>query len=179
MSGHLNKLSHLLFIVNFCKLNHMNKKSILILDNIRSVYNTGSMFRTSDGVGVSEIFLCGTTPTPIDRFRRKRKDFAKVSLGAEELIPWKYFETTEEAITFAREQGCEILGLEQNENSVPYNSFTTEKNFALVVGEETQGLPQNILELCDTILEIPMRGEKESLNVSVSTGVALYQLLVD
>jgi len=157
----------------------MKKKSILILDNIRSVHNTGSIFRTSDGVGVSEIFLCGTTPTPIDRFGRKRKDFAKVALGAEESVSWKYFETTEAAIAEAKEKGYEILGLEQHENSVPYNSHTPTKNFALVVGEETQGIPKNILDLCDTILEIPMRGEKESLNVSVATGVTLYQLLGD
>jgi 23S rRNA (guanosine2251-2'-O)-methyltransferase len=157
----------------------MKKKSILILDNIRSVYNTGAMFRTCDGVGVSEVFLCGTTPTPIDRFGRKRKDFAKVALGAEESIPWKYFQTTEDAITEAKEQGCEIFALEQDEKSIQYNSIAPTKNFALVVGEETQGLPQNILELSDAVLEIPMRGVKESLNVSVAAGIALYQLLGD
>lgn len=150
---------------------------MVILDNIRSVYNAGSIFRTSDGVGVSEIFLCGTTPAPIDRFGRKRKDFAKVALGAEEIIPWKYFTTTQEAIAEARQQGMGIIALEQNEKSLPYNTQVPEENIALVVGEETQGIQKDILELCDTVLEIPMRGKKESLNVSVATGVVLYEIL--
>lgn len=155
----------------------MKKKLILILDNLRSVYNTASIFRTADGAGVSEIFLCGTTPEPIDRFGRKRKDFAKVSLGAEESVPWKYFETTKDAIQNLKDMSFEIVGLEQDSNSISFDEYISEKNVGLVVGEETQGLSQEILKLCDVVLEIPMRGKKESLNVSVATGVALYQIL--
>lgn len=155
----------------------METKLILILDNLRSVYNTASIFRTADGAGVSEIFLCGTTPEPIDRFGRKRKDFAKVSLGAEESVAWKYFETTTEAIQILQGSSFDIVALEQDKNSIPFDEYVSEKNIALVVGEETQGLQKNILNMCDKILEIPMRGTKESLNVSVATGVVLYQIL--
>lgn len=152
-------------------------KLILILDNLRSVYNTASIFRTADGAGVSDIFLCGTTPEPIDRFGRKRKDFAKVSLGAEESVSWKYFPTTKDAIQSVKDMQYEIVALEQNESSVSFEKYFPKEKIALVVGEETQGINKNILQLCDTILEIPMRGTKESLNVSVATGVALYQIL--
>lgn len=155
----------------------MEKKLILILDNLRSVYNTASIFRTADGAGVSEVFLCGTTPAPIDRFGRKRKDFAKVSLGAEESVAWKYFETTTEAIQTLQGLSFDIVALEQDTNSVPFDEYVSEKNIGLVVGEETQGIDTNILQLCDTVVEIPMRGTKESLNVSVATGVVLYQIL--
>jgi len=154
----------------------MEKKYILILDSLRSVYNTASLFRTADGAGFSEIFLCGTTPCPVDRFGRNRKDFAKVALGAENSVPWKYFETTFKAIEHARKEGFEIVALEQNPFSVLYTKFTPQKNTALVLGEETQGLGQDVLGLCDVVLEIPMRGKKESLNVSSAGTVAMYRL---
>lgn len=172
-----NKLSYLPTLVNSCRLCVMKRKVILILDNLRSVYNTASIFRTADGAGVLEIFLCGTTPEPIDRFGRKRKDFAKVSLGAEESVSWKYFETTTEAIQTLKSSNFDIIALEQDDASVLFDEYVSEKNIALVVGEETQGLQKNILKQCDAIVEIPMRGTKESLNVSVATGVVLYQIL--
>jgi len=155
----------------------MKKKAIVILDNIRSVYNTASIFRTSDGVGVLEIFLCGTTPTPIDRFGRKRKDFAKVALGAEDSISWKYFETTADAIKEAKKNNFHIAALEQDERSIAYTSYQPLEKTALVLGEETKGLQKSDLDLCDVVLEIPMRGNKESLNVSVAAGIMLYQML--
>ncbi len=154
----------------------MEKKYILILDSLRSVHNTASLFRTADGAGFSEIFLCGTTPTPIDRFGRKRKDFAKVALGAEDFLSWKYFETTKDAIEKAKERGFSVVALEQNPNSVLFEDFKSQKNIALVLGEETQGIRQSTIDLCDTILEIPMRGNKESLNVSVAGAILMYYL---
>lgn len=154
----------------------MEKKYILILDSLRSVHNTASLFRTADGAGFSEIFLCGTTPTPIDRFGRKRKDFAKVALGAEDFVSWKYFETTKDAIENAKERGFDVIALEQNPNSVLFEGFKIQKNTALVLGEETQGICQSTIDLCDTILEIPMRGSKESLNVSVAGAILMYYL---
>lgn len=154
----------------------MEKKYILILDSLRSVYNTASLFRTADGAGFSEIFLCGTTPTPIDRFGRKRKDFAKVALGAEDFVSWKYFETTKDAIKKAKEKGFDVVALEQNPNSVLFEDFKSQKNTALVLGEETQGIRQDTINLCDTVLEIPMRGSKESLNVSVAGAILMYYL---
>lgn len=155
----------------------MEKKLILILDNIRSVHNVGSLFRTADGAGVSEIFLCGTTPTPIDRFERKRNDFAKVSLGAEESISWTYFEDTKSAIQNAKGDDYEIVALEQSPRSVSYGAFKSEKNIALILGPEVVGMSEEILSLADSVIEIPMRGQKESLNVSVAGGIAMYEIL--
>lgn len=155
----------------------MKKQIVVILDNIRSTYNVGSMFRTSDAAGVFEIALCGISPHPIDRFGRLRNDIAKVALGAEETISWKGFATTLEAIEFYRRQGFTIAALEQSPESVPYDTFEAPEKIALVLGEETQGLSHELLDASDVILEIPMHGEKESLNVSVAAGVALYQLL--
>ncbi len=157
--------------------NGMKTNLILILDNIRSVHNVGSIFRTADGAGVSKIFLCGTTPSPIDRFGRKRNDFAKVSLGAEESVEWKYFETTQEAVFFAKEKGSEIVSLEQDSRSVSYGEYVPKENVALVLGTEVSGLGEEIKNLSDVIIEIPMRGKKESLNVSVASGVAMYEIL--
>lgn len=154
----------------------MNTKIILILDNIRSVHNAGSIFRTADGFGVSEIFLCGTTPTPFDRFGRERSDFSKVSLGAEKTIPWKFFETTEDAIQEAKEKKFHIVALEQSSRSIPLHTFKTSKSVALILGAEVVGISETILDLCDEVIEIPMSGTKESFNVSVAGGIAMYVL---
>jgi tRNA G18 (ribose-2'-O)-methylase SpoU len=149
---------------------------ILILDNIRSAHNVGSIFRTADAAGVSEVFLCGVTPDPIDRFGRDRSDISKIALGAEKSVTWKHFESTPEAIMFAKDSGLKVIALEQNENSVSYKDAKVDfENSALVLGEETKGLPVEVLEMVDEIVEIPMYGEKESLNVSVAAGVALFE----
>lgn len=154
----------------------MKKKFIIILDNIRSVHNVASLFRTGDGMGVSEICISGTTPTPIDRFGRERSDFKKVSLGAQHTVSWKYFETTKEAIEFCKKEGYEVVALEQDARAKKLDEFSSEKNIALVLGPEVTGMSQEILSLCDSIVEIPMFGKKESLNVSVAGGIAMYEL---
>lgn len=146
----------------------------LILNNLRSVYNVGSIFRTADAVGVEFIYLVGTTPTPTDRFGRKRKDLTKVALGAEDTITWKYFESFIDAVNSIKVEGFEIVGIEQNRNSVLIEKFVIKKNVALVLGEETLGISERDLNECDRIVEIPMFGVKESLNVAVAAGVALY-----
>jgi 23S rRNA (guanosine2251-2'-O)-methyltransferase len=155
----------------------MTKKVILILDNIRSVHNAGSLFRTADGCGVSEIFLCGTTPTPIDRFGRARSDFAKVSLGSEKTISWKFFGETSDAIGDAKKEGYHIILLEQDSQSVSYDTKIPHEKIALVLGPEVSGMSEEIISLADTIIEIPMRGQKESLNVSVAGGIAMYEIM--
>jgi tRNA G18 (ribose-2'-O)-methylase SpoU len=147
-----------------------------ILSDIRSAYNVGAMLRTADGAGVSKVFLCGCTPTPIDRFGRKRADIAKVALGAEESVVWEYYASVEECITSLKKEGVQIVAVEQSPRSIPYNTFKKTSPVAFVFGEETRGIPKSLLDLCDTILEIPMRGKKESLNVSVACGVVLYSL---
>lgn len=148
----------------------------LALNNIRSTHNVGSIFRTSDAVGVENIYLCGVTPTPIDRFGRHRKDIAKVALGAEKTIVWEYCKDIRDLIDIKKKQGFDIFALEQNEKSIDYRQVKVKKNTLIILGEETKGIEKEILDKCDKVLEIPMRGNKESLNVSVATGVLLYSL---
>jgi tRNA G18 (ribose-2'-O)-methylase SpoU len=157
----------------------MNKKPtelVLILHNIRSVHNVGAIFRTADAAGVSKVYLSGYTPTPIDRFNRKRRDFAKSALGAEESVAWeqKDIEMLQDEL-----KACnfEIVALEQDTTSLDYKEYVPKEKFALVLGNEPNGIEKSILEQMDTILEIPMKGEKESLNVSVAAGIAMYRIL--
>jgi 23S rRNA (guanosine2251-2'-O)-methyltransferase len=153
------------------------KNCVLILDNIRSVENTGSIFRTAECLGVSKIFLIGTTPAPIDRFGRKRQDFAKVSLGAEEMVLWEYFKDAKDPILDLKDQSFQIISLELDPNSSNLREFKAEENFALVIGNEVSGVSSEIKGLSDAIVEIPMRGKKESLNASVAAGIALFMLI--
>ncbi len=149
------------------------KKSV-ILDNIRSVHNVGSIFRTADSAGVSKLYLCGTTPTPLDRFGRVRKDVAKVALGAEQTVPWEYMKTTAEAIEKVKSEGARVVAVEQSPNAISYKEFKQATNTAFVFGNETEGISKEVLAMCDTIVEIPMHGTKESLNVSVAVGIILF-----
>ena len=152
-------------------------KKIIVLDNIRSVHNVGSIFRTADAAGIGMIYLCGYTPQPVDRFGRTRADFAKVSLGAEETIEWKYFKNTTEAQKELKENNFTIIAIEQAENSVDYKKVKVLGKTAFVFGNEPNGISKEVLDKCDIIAEIPTRGEKESLNVSVSAGIALFRIL--
>jgi tRNA G18 (ribose-2'-O)-methylase SpoU len=153
------------------------KDCILILDNIRSVANVGSIFRTADCFGVSKIVLVGTTPTPTDRFGRKRKDFVKVSLGAENAVSWEYEKEINLTIKRLKKERFEIVALEQIANAENIKDFKPKDKFALVVGNEVDGVSREALDLSDAVVEISMMGTKESLNVSVATGVALYSLI--
>jgi 23S rRNA (guanosine2251-2'-O)-methyltransferase len=152
---------------------------ILLLHDIRSVINVGALFRTADSVGVSRILLSGTSPAPIDRFGRKRSDFVKAALGAEDSVIWNVVEKIIPTIKNLKKQGYRIIVLEQANNSIDYKKVSLLKNekIVLIPGNEVDGVPKKILDLTDTIIEIPMRGTKESLNVSVATGIALYRLL--
>jgi tRNA G18 (ribose-2'-O)-methylase SpoU len=155
----------------------MPKTCVLILDNLRSVENTGSIFRTAEGLGVKKVVCVGTTPAPLDRFGRKRADFAKVSLGAEEMLEWEYAKEITAPIEELQEQGFAILALEQTGKAKDVKGFKAPEQFALIVGNEVEGVSAEALNACEAVLEIPMRGKKESLNVSVSTGIALFALL--
>ena len=155
----------------------------LILDNIRSTHNVGSIFRTADAAGVSRIYCLGTTPTPIDRFGRKRADIAKVSLGAESSIPWEHIgegKALTQLLKQLKKEGFTIVALEQDEKSVDYRtikSTKTKNKFVIILGNEVGGVSKELIKLSDFIAEIPMKGEKESLNVSVATGVVLFEFL--
>jgi tRNA G18 (ribose-2'-O)-methylase SpoU len=153
------------------------KTGVLILDNIRSVENTASIFRTADGLGAGKIYLIGTTPAPIDRFGRPRPDFAKVSLGAELSVEWEYAKDVGPLIEELKADGFSIIALEQTERSRDLKNSKAPERFALVVGNEVEGVSKEALDQAEQIVEIEMKGKKESLNVSVSAGIALYGLL--
>ncbi len=155
---------------------------IVVLDNIRSAHNVGSIFRTADAFGVEKLFLCGVTPGPLDRFGRNNPKVTKVSLGAEKTMPFEHTSETEQAINNLKTRGFIIVAIEQSSTSQTPEAITKlvkNKQIAIVLGSEVPGLSENVLTLADYIMEIPMRGEKESLNVSVAAGIALYALTVD
>ena len=137
----------------------------------------GSLFRTADSVGIDHIVISGYSPTPLDRFGRKRSDLAKSALGAEESMSWEYCENIFEKIAEYKKNNYTIIGLEQHEKSIDYKKINKTENMVFIIGTETTGMDQNVLDLCDIIAEIPMHGEKESLNVSVATGILLYRIL--
>lgn len=151
--------------------------NILILPNIRSAINVGAIFRTADGSGIDKIYLVGVTPRPTDQFGRIQKDIAKSALGAETWVKWEYKEKLIPLINSLKKQGYEIVALEQSEKSIDYRKYKKSKKMALILGEEVNGIEKKILDKCDNIIEIPMHGKKESLNVSVATGVALFRIL--
>jgi 23S rRNA (guanosine2251-2'-O)-methyltransferase len=153
----------------------MSRKSIyLILDNIRSRENVGSIFRTADAAGVAKIYLCGITPQP------PHSKIAKASLGAENFVPYEYIRNTWRIVTKLKKSGITVIALEQARDSVDVFKLRTMNHepLALVVGNEVNGISSKILKHCDKKVFIPMHGRKESLNVSVATGVALYQLIL-
>jgi len=152
-------------------------ENILILHDIRSVINVGAMFRTADAIGISKIYLTGYTPGPVDRFGRKRKDFAKAALGAEETVLWEQIKNLSIILNKLKKENFLIIGIEQDKNSIDYKKIKRQKKNVFIMGTEVSGLPKNILEKCDVIAEIPMKGKKESLNVSVACGVALFRIL--
>lgn len=150
---------------------------IAVLDNIRSLYNVGSIFRTADAFGVDKICLCGYTPAPTKD--RQKKEIHKTALGAEEFIAWEKHSQTWKLLDDLKKQGFYIIGLEIDKKSVNISKFKPlmkERNIALIVGNEVKGLSQKILERCDKIIKIPMLGKKESLNVGVSFGIAAFYL---
>ncbi len=149
----------------------------LILDNIRSVHNVGSIFRTADTLGISKIYCLDTTPTPVDRFKNKRKDFAKVSLGAEDTVLWEHVSNFKSIISNLKKEGFTIIALEQANNSVDYKLVESTNKTVVILGNEVDGVSKELLQECDIVAEIPLIGKKESLNVSVSAGIFLYRLL--
>ncbi len=149
----------------------------VILDSVRSCYNVGAIFRTADAVGVQKIFLTGFTPTPIDRFGREVEKIAKTALGAHNGIVWEYSEYIEDVVTQLQHDDVQVLALEQTQKAHSlYDYEVPEAEIALVVGNENVGVSKQILNSVHMCVELPMYGKKESLNVSVSTGVALYEL---
>ena len=123
------------------------------------------------------IYLCGYTPQPVDRFGRVRSDMAKVALGAEKSVSWNYAEDIKDLLVSLKRDGFCIVAVEQADNSVDYKDVVLREKTAFIFGNEPTGIEKDVLEMCDMIAEIPMKGEKESLNVSVSAGIALFRML--
>jgi len=154
-----------------------NINTILILPDIRSAINVGAIFRTADAVGISKIFLTGYTPRPTDKFGRIQKDIAKSALGAENFIEWEYQKSLVSLISKLKKRGFKIIAIEQDKKAVDYKKVKISEKVAIIMGPEVLGLSKKILDKCDVIAEIPMYGKKESLNVSVACGVALFRIL--
>ncbi len=145
---------------------------VLVLDNVRSLHNVGSAFRTADSFLIEAIYLCGVTGTPPHR------EIEKTALGATQSVNWKYFKTTTEAVAELRSQGYFIAAVEQAQHAVKLNCFQKpEAALALIAGNEVYGVEQEVIDLCDTCIEIPQFGTKHSLNVAVSIGIVLWELL--
>ena len=151
--------------------------NILIFENIRSAENVGAMFRTADATGIDKIYLVGITPCPIDRFGRKRTDIAKSALGGEESVLWEYKKEILPLIEELKKDNFKIFALEQDEKSIYYKDIVLGEKNVFIVGNEVSGVSHEVLQAVNQIAEIPMKGEKESLNVSVSLGVFLYGVL--
>jgi tRNA G18 (ribose-2'-O)-methylase SpoU len=154
-----------------------NQENILILPDIRSAQNVGAMFRTAEAAGISKIFLTGVSPCPLDRFNKIRKDVAKSALGAELTVPWEYKKSLTALLTKLKKEKFKIIAIEQDDKSIDYKKVKLSNKNAFIVGTEVTGLPKSILKKCDVIAEIEMKGKKESLNVSVATGIALFRIL--
>ena len=153
------------------------QEKMVLLHNIRSTHNVGSIFRTADAAGVSKIFLCGYTPTPVDRFGRSQKDIEKTALGAQKNIPWEYRATSGAIIKRLKADGWHIVGVEQDTRAVDYRSLKSEGKTVYIFGNEVRGISKALLDACDVLVEIPMHGKKESLNVSVAAGIVLFSAL--
>jgi tRNA G18 (ribose-2'-O)-methylase SpoU len=155
----------------------MKKEAVLILHNIRSTYNVGAIFRTADAAGISKIYLCGYTPAPLDKFSRLSSAIAKTALGAEKNVPWEQIKNTGTVFNRLKKDGYQLIAIEQAKNSTDYKKIKMKFPCALILGEEVNGLPKSLLSKCDIVAEIPMKGKKESLNVSVAAGIAIFRLL--
>ncbi len=142
-----------------------------ILNSIRSSYNVGSIFRSSDGAMLEKIYLCGYTPTP------PKKEVLKTALGATESVSWEFVKDAKEAVLKLKEHGVTICALEQTDSSIPYYQITqAEFPLAVIIGNEITGVDQELIDLCDFSIEIPQYGIKQSLNVAVATGITLFEL---
>ena len=145
---------------------------IVILDNVRSLNNIGSVFRTCDAFLIEKIYLCGITATP------PNKEIHKTALGATDSVAWEYEENTLSAVEKLKEQGAYIISIEQAENSTMLNDFEPNRNqkYAIIFGNEVKGVEQEVVSASDEVIEIPQYGTKHSLNISVSAGIAIWEL---
>lgn len=146
----------------------------VLLHNVRSAHNVGAIFRTAEAAGAERVFLSGYSPTPFDRFGRPRSDVSKAALGAEKFLAWEYAGKPATLLRRLRAEGWCVVGVEQDARAVDYRSYRENKPTLFIFGNEVRGLSKQLRDACDSIVEIPMRGRKESLNVSVAAGIVLF-----
>lgn len=146
----------------------MSRKIRLLAHNVRSLWNVGSFFRTCDAFAVEKLYLTGYTGVP------PRKEIAKTALGADETVPWEQASDPLTVLQRLKEEGWQLVALEISDDACPLPAFTPAENVCIVVGHELSGVPQEQRSLCDATVYIPMLGSKESLNVAVAAGIALY-----
>jgi len=146
------------------------KQFYLLLDNIRSLFNVGAIFRTADAAGIDKIYLGGISGAP------SSEKVKKVALGAEKTIPWEHSWQAWRILEKLKKQGFQIVTLEQNKKSINYSKFKPKFPIVLILGNEISGVSENLLKRCDQIIQLPMRGQKESLNVAVAAGIAIYEI---
>ncbi len=146
---------------------------VVVLDDVRSQYNTGSVFRTADAFSIEQLFLCGITPQP------PSAEIHKTALGAEDAVAWRYFPSSEEAVDFLHGKGYGVFAVEQCEGSVkvPLGELDKSGRYAIMLGNEVRGVRQTAVDKCDGCIEIPQFGTKHSLNVSVAAGVVMWEFL--
>lgn len=149
----------------------------VVLNSIRSTYNVGSIFRTSDGAMIEKLYLCGYTPHPPDNYEKGNKEILKTALGSTESVKWEYHKNPKEIILKLKNKGIKICALEMTDKSIPYYQIK-EEDFPLcvIVGNEITGVSQDLIDLCDFSIEIPQFGIKQSLNVAVAYGIAVFEM---
>ena len=147
-------------------------KFVVICDDLRSLHNVGSVFRTADGAGIDKVYLCGITGIP-DTQKHERQ-ISKVALGAQNYVKWEYIKQSWRLVEKLKKEGYQIISLEQTSESISYTKFKPKFPLALIIGNEGKGVKKSLLDRSDKIIDIPMRGQKESLNVSVALGVVAY-----
>ncbi len=152
------------------KTKKLSRTIFIICNNIRSRHNVGAIFRSADAFGIKKIYLCGITPTP-DHPRVE-----KVSLGAEKTVPWEYKKRASDALKLLKKEGVQIVALEKTRTSRPLASAKLTSKVAMVLGNEVEGVAKSLLAQADVVAHIPMLGLKESLNVSVAAGIAMYAM---
>ncbi|MCK5475081.1 MAG: RNA methyltransferase [Candidatus Pacebacteria bacterium] len=148
------------------------KGFVVICDSLRSLHNVGSVFRTADGAGIDKVYLCGITGMPDTQ--KHQRQISKVALGAQDYVKWEYVKQSWRLVEKLKKEGYQIVSLEQTSKSVNYTKFKPKFPMALIIGNEGKGVKKSLLERSDEIIDIPMRGQKESLNVSVAFGIVAY-----
>ncbi len=167
----MRKLSHVEIVGRQIERSQIPRPPVsVVLDNIRSLHNVGAIFRTADGAGIEKLWLCGITGYP------PQGEIAKIALGAEESMPWEYAKNVIEVVLQHKALGYQIVLLEQVDTAIPYDEFVPDKPVCLVVGNEVDGVMEELEQVADVAVEIPMAGVKNSLNVAVAFGVVAFHL---